>query len=176
MRKLRKEYRIRLLIATFFFISCGVVLGIFALVPAYIYSSFQVSDVKSRSEKIQISREVSGAVQIEKDLIAMQQIAERVTANSNDISYSQTIDRIVSHRTGQVQISSISIKSTAPGSYEAIIQGKAVTREALIAFRSGLEKDVNFFSVELPLSDLTKSKNVGFSIKLKLNSPNPPKK
>jgi hypothetical protein len=47
-----------------------------------------------------------------------------------------------------------------------VLQGKALTREGLIAFKKNLEQDKRFSGVELPISDLAKSKDIPFALRL----------
>ncbi len=170
MRALRREYRMRLCIVISFFVSCGVVLGIISLIPAYLYSRAQESEVALRTEKLQEGRKASGIVQIEKDLSQSQAIAEQITAEMDQIVHSDSIARVVALRPQQVLISSFAF-SRASGTttpYEIIVQGKAPTREVLIAFEKELKESPAFSKVDLPLSDLVKSKNISFALKLSL--------
>ncbi len=173
IKSLRREYRTRLFVIASFFISCAVVFGIISLIPSYIFSHGQESGVQERLEKLQKSRKASGTDQIEKDIAQSRAIAEKIMVDKNKIIYSESIQKILSHRSPQILLSSFEIShalgTTTP--YEAIIQGKALTREALLEFKKGLESDTSFSEVDLPLSDLAKSKNISFALRLALNSP-----
>ena len=168
MKALRHEYRVRFFIILAFFVSCGIVLGIISLIPAYMLSRSQEADMVERTQALEQSRKASGADQIEKDLEQAQIMAEKISADQNKIVYSDSLQKIVSHRTPQVTLSSFQITRDSGTStpYEVVVAGKAATRDALLTFKSGLENDPAFSSVDLPLSDLAESKDISFSLKL----------
>lgn len=168
IQRLKHEYKVRFLIILIFFVSCGIILGIFSLTPSSLLSYSQEMQVQDRTDALQKSRKASGIDQTEKDLVQTQLIAERISADKNKITYFDTIQKIALHRTPQVLISSFEITHDHATSspYFAVIQGKSMTREALVAFKTALENDASFTSVDLPLSDLAKSKDVSFALKL----------
>lgn len=167
MKALRREYRVRLSIAVLFFLSCAVALGIAALIPSYIYTHSQQIEVAVRKAEIEKNRKASGADQIEKDLAESQIIAEKIARETDSISNSSVIEKVISHRIPSISLSSFEVAralgSTTPT--KVIIQGKAQTREALLDFKKGLEGDSSFADIELPLSDLAKSKNITFAVR-----------
>lgn len=173
IKTLEREYRTRFLIIALFFISCGVVLGLISLIPSFFLSYVQKNEVSQRAEQIRQSRKASGIDEIEKELVRSQAIAEQITTDEDGIAYSNSIQKIISHRSQQILLSSFEIShvlgTTTP--YEAVMQGKALTREALLQFKKELESDTSFSKVDLPLSDLAKSKNINFTLKFTLNPP-----
>lgn len=168
IKSLRHEYRVRFFIILAFFVSCGILLGILSLLPSSLLSYAQEVQVNERTAALQQSRKASGAEQIEKDLAQSQATAQKILADTNKISYFDSIQKIALHRTPQVLISSFEIthEEGTSSPYLAVIQGKAGTRDALIAFKTALEEDASFASVDLPLSDLAKSKDIAFAVKL----------
>jgi hypothetical protein len=58
----------------------------------------------------------------------------------------------------------ITIESMANKNYIVSLVGTADTRESLLAFKEGIEKDDCFESVDLPLSDLVSKENVAFQM------------
>jgi hypothetical protein len=47
------------------------------------------------------------------------------------------------------------------------VSGKAVSRDALLSFSKALKSNHRFESVDLPVSNLAKSKDIEFSISIK---------
>ena len=172
MRDLRKEYRIRLFIVASFFVSCGIVVGIISLLPAYIFSHNQEVQAVAHANQLNESRKASGVDEIERELVQSQKIAEKLAADGATASYSAGIQRIISHRSSQLYLTSFEITPTVGSTtYDAVVQGKALTREALLEFQDGLKSDAFFSKIDLPLSDLAKSKNVTFTLKLVMSLP-----
>ena len=169
IRTLRKEYRIRLLITMIFFLSCIFLFGIFSLMPSYLFfynKEDRAIEIASELEKGRIAR---GADIIEKELKDDNKIIKKVLSSfSNTSNHSELIQNILSNRNNGILINSFNVSKDEGTStpIEIEFQGKASTREVLIAFKDGLEKERNFSKVELPVSDLAKSKDISFSIRL----------
>lgn len=169
MKMLRREYRIRLSVIALFFISIAVVIGILCLIPTYFYIQVQAKEASAHRVALEENRKASGADQIEKDLIRSQSIAERILVEGGTALYSSTILQVISHRSKDILLSSFTFSPTTTGTstpIEVRVQGKAATREALLNFKKGLENDTSFSVVDLPLSDLAKSRDIGFTVKI----------
>ena len=168
MKRLRWEYRVRLFVILIFFVSCAILVGIFSLLPSYIFSRTQEQQALQNAQTLEQSRQARGIDQIEKDLTQSQALLVQITrGEQNNSVYSDTIQNIALYHTPQVAINSIDF-STSPSDATTtivIIQGKALTRDALIDFEAKLKKDAHFAGVELPISDLTQSKNVPFALR-----------
>lgn len=170
IKSLRHEYRVRFFIILIFFVSCGIILGIFSLIPSSLLSYAQEMQVSEKTSALQKIRKESGVEVVEKDLVESQRIADRMVKDRNTIAYFDSIQKIAMHRPASLFISSFEIthERATSSPYLAVIQGKAATRESLLAFKSALEQDVSFEAIDLPLSDLAKSKDVSFALKLKI--------
>ncbi|HEY4494767.1 MAG TPA: hypothetical protein VJC02_01545 [Candidatus Paceibacterota bacterium] len=168
MKSLRHEYRIRLIILALFFICSIVVVGILILIPSYVISDVQEKGALNRVKELKSSQEASGVAEIEKNLALVENITKRIIANDNNISYSSLIEDVISHKTKEVKINSFSVsKATGTSTpVEIIVQGKASTRDSLVIFKNNIESDKQFSKVELPVSDLAKSKDIGFALRL----------
>lgn len=171
LRALKREYRIRLFIFLIFFMSCSVFVGVVSLIPAYIYSYsqekesiFNLSALKNKMKNSEINN-------VSKELEQTSLIVKRLMEQNSQIIYSDLINNIAKNKNAGVTINSFNFSSqgNATSSIGAVIQGKAGTRESLIQFKNKLESDPNIISVELPVSDLAKSKNISYSIKLSIS-------
>ncbi len=170
-KSLRREYRTRLFIIFLFFFSCSVGIGILVLIPSYLLSHGQESMALEHAKELQKSKEASGAAQIEKDLQKTKMIADKIIADNDGVVFSDIVERIISHRSKEIYIVSFDFSKEVGTSTQAlvVIQGKAVTRESLVKFKEALEADVYFQKIELPISDLAKSKDIGFALRLTTN-------
>ncbi len=169
IKELRKEYRVRLFIISIFFISLAIVVGILSLFPAYMMAYSPESWALTRSDEVQVNKQVVSTEDKQKELASSQQAIAKLTAGEDNTSYSGIIQDVLSHRSSGIFITSFEISRVAGTSTtpDILVSGKANSREALIAFKKKLENDAKFKKVELPVSDLAKSKDIKFSLKIK---------
>ncbi len=170
LKLLKKEYRIRVTIYMMFFLSFVILLGICALLPAYIYSYSQERALLARLGEIQKSRASRGADEIKKELSDSTEMINRLKNHKSPIVYSNIITQMINHKTTGVGIKSISVAVENPQatttSVVIVIQGVSISRESLIQYRDKLEADPLVKKVELPISDLAKSKNISYSLRI----------
>lgn len=171
MHELKREYFIRFLIVFLFFVSCGVILGIFSLAPSYVLSLNGERDTLKEVQALQKGRQARGTDAISNELSATYALIKSIEKDYDKASFSKTIDEIASLRTPQIFYSSISLQKldrTATSTITAIVQGKALTRDSLLKFKKNLESDPNISKVDLPVSDLAKSKDISFAVKFSI--------
>jgi hypothetical protein len=170
LRLLKKEYRTRVTIFMMFFLSFVILFGIFALMPAFIYSYSQEKVLLARLGELHKGKASSGIDEIRKDLSNSTEIINRLKNNKTPFVYSSVISQIINHKSGGVRIKSISVSTDSQQATTTalvlVVQGVADTRESLIQFRDNLEADPLVTKVELPISDLAKSKNVSYSLRI----------
>ena len=169
-KALKREYRTRLFVVLLFFVSCGVFMGIMSLVPAYILSYTQEKRALEDLRVMEKGRQDRGADTILKELASSTEITNRLKANEDSVVFGDIISRIIIHKPGQVSLTSFQIlkvpaEGAPPSRVEVILQGKALTREALVVFKKQLESNPLISGVNLPLSDLAKSKDILFTVK-----------
>ena len=99
-------------------------------------------------------------------------MVDRLKGQKDQILYSSIINEIVKNKNSGLTINSFNFSSqgAATSSISTVIQGKASTRESLIQFKTKLTSDPKITNVELPVSDLAKSKNISYSIKLSIST------
>ncbi len=165
-RALRREYRLRISITLLLFLSCGVVLGIAALLPSYLHTYGTEREALQRQQELLRSRRESGADQIEKAVVQSQALAEKLLSDADKAIYSDILQKIISRRAKDILLGSFAVTSLGTTTSEIVLQGTAATRESLLAFKKSLESESIFSSIELPLSDLAKSRNIAFSMKV----------
>ncbi|MEK7463707.1 MAG: hypothetical protein AAB610_01125 [Patescibacteria group bacterium] len=174
IKSLKKEYRTRLFIVLIFFVSCGILTGIVSLIPAYIFSYTQEKEAIKNLQSLQESRRERGTDVVVDDLASAQSLIEDLKKHQDSAEFSQIISEIVLRKPAQVSISSFQLGSsgeTASSSLEVIVQGKAMTRDSLVNFKKILEQNPLILKIDLPISDLAKSKDVSFALKLVILTP-----
>lgn len=77
------------------------------------------------------------------------------------------IEKVIGFKTPSITISGIFFDAVPEGSALSI-KGIATNRQSLVSFTDTLKKDPAFVSVDLPISNLVKDRDISFSISIKL--------
>jgi len=139
------------------------------LMPAYIYSYSQEKALLVRLEELQKNRVERGTDSVKKELASSTLIINRLKKHEAPIVYSNLISQVISHKPSGLNIKSFSVTSDRQATSTPtiiVVQGISSTRDSLILFRDRLEADPLISTVELPISDLAKSTNISYSIKI----------
>lgn len=169
IRKLRWEYRIRFVVILILFISGAIIVGMLSLIPSYVLSGNQGVLAEKSVDELQKSRQARGIDQVEKELSKSALFVKQVKSDQAKVIFSELVQEVARQRSPQILLSSFemsSVMNEGTTTVSIIIQGKALTREALLEFKKTLEADKKFVSVELPISDLAKSKDILFALRL----------
>ena len=78
----------------------------------------------------------------------------------------KVISEIVLHKMPDIKITQIFYEVTAAGEKKVTIKGNAPSRERLLLFRVALESSLAFETVDLPISNFVKGRNIEFSLNL----------
>lgn len=170
IKALKREYRIRLVIFFLFFMSVAVLAGIFSLAPGFILSYTQEKEALEHLKKVEKNRKDKGLDSVVKELNQTNTIIKKLEENSGNLIYSKIVSQIIGHKTNGLSIKSFDISKSpnATSSADVVIQGKATTRDSLISFKNKLEADPLISNLQLPVSDLAKSKDISYSIKISI--------
>lgn len=170
IRLLRKEYRFRLFVVALFFISISILIGVTSLIPSYIISRTEQNRILLEVNEMKKERESKGINQIDKDFSSTQSIINRMASMGSPTSFSDSVERIGAYRVNGISIHSFDMSYSLNNSTttNVVIQGKAISREALVSFKKKLESDASFKNINLPISDLAKSKNIEFSLRMNI--------
>jgi hypothetical protein len=164
-KQIKKIYRIRVAVVMLLFISAVAIIGSISLLPSYLEvykeSQSQLGNIKSIKDNPKNNRvsEIENELNSDKNLIS-------ILSSVDERKFSEMIQDIVSIR-GNLTISSI-IVDRIPGTSAMSVglQGKSPDRESLVSFKKRLEGLKSGNKVDLPISDLTQSKNIQFTLKL----------
>ncbi len=169
IKSLKIEYRIRILVVLLFFISCAMIIGICSLLPSYILSYAQeknsVQKVQSINESLDKDHDIFSA-----DLLGSYKIIKKIKLEQNNIIFSNYLKKIDSYKNDFIVFNSFQLsksQETSSSTSEMILQGKAKTRNSILQFKKVLESNSEILKVELPLSDLTKNKDIDFAFRIK---------
>ena len=160
-KKLKHVYRTHVSIVVFFFLSLSGIVGCAALFPTYIQVSHDVRDVRKTNGDSSAASSISV---IQKELETHKKLVAAL-GQGNETPLSVIASNVIVLRSS-VSINSIQIDKTGTTSVSIVVQGKAPTRESLVSFKKRLEDSRPGTKVELPISDLTKSKDISYSLKI----------
>jgi len=162
---LRREYRIRVVIIFCFLLSLAGLVGAATLFPSFIFALNEEQSQIALLESLKQNKDESGVTTLELDFQRDNILINALGVTQKVPRSSVTIQSIVGVRK-EVKLTSLAVEAPAPDSLSIIIQGIAPNRDTLLAFKIRLEELVPGGSVELPVSDLAKSKDIQFSMRI----------
>ncbi len=163
-KALKKKYRIHATVVALFLLSVIGVIGIGALFPAYIEVSFEEKGQAAMLNDATSNQANQNSLDMTYELRADAALAQELSGSSLKKRPSDLIAEIISAR-ASVKISSIAISSISSSTAVMVVQGIAPTREALVSYKNRLEGLTIGNKVELPISELAKSKDIRFSLR-----------
>lgn len=162
---LRREYRVRVVIVFCFLLSVSGLIGAGTLFPSFLFAVDEKNTQIALLESIKKDDQDVTVTKLELGFQRDNKIIQALSQESKVPRPSTTIQSVISVR-GTVTLNSISVQTPVADALEVVIQGVAPNRDTLLAFKTRLEELVPGGSVELPVSDLAKSKNVSFSMRI----------
>jgi len=168
-KEIKKEYLMRLLSVALIFIALLLSLSIILTVPSYFASINKASVVEERLSFLRKYVEENKNVELP---IIVQETKEKmaVLATKKGVSVFNIINTITKNEGENVKLNTFSYRILEDGEYQAFISGVSSDRDSLINFRKRLEQTKEFFDVNLPISDLAESRDIDFSINIKIKS------
>lgn len=162
--KIKSEYSTRrVVVALFFVVAIQFSVLIFTF-PSWVVSYTRESEVKQQTVKLNQSTLSSGANDIKQKIAS---INTKINTLSTSLDYpklSPYVEYMLSKKTNSIKIYSFSYTSNNEKTAILTIRGTASTRESLVSFVESLKMDKKFSKVDLPVSDLAKSKDIDFSV------------
>lgn len=165
-REIVSEYRIRRVVVILIFVILTQILTMISLFPSWVVSRTREQGVSLELEKTRKSDLSSDANGI-KDKIKL--INNEVNLLSTSLEYprlSPFIDYVLSKKTSSIKLNSFSYNDG--NSWTLSIKGVSSSRESLVEFVDSLKSENIFKSVDLPVSNLAKNRNIDFSITLNI--------
>ncbi len=100
---------------------------------------------------------------LEEEIRTINKKVEIVTNLTEHTPMLVVLDRILSHKIADIQISSLNLKRSS-GSGAITITGVAKTRDALVSFNKKLQTEPSFSKITLPVGNLARSKDIPFNM------------
>lgn len=164
--QIKKEYRLRLLIVIFICIIFVLSSLLIFMLPPWVISSYKEWDVSSRVSNVSKSLSASNANAIS---AVVSSTNLKLNIINNTLQYPEItpiINVILINKTSGITIREFLYTSPNPQEGSITINGVANSREALVRFSKTLEQTKVFKTVDLPVSNLAKGKNIEFSVNL----------
>ncbi len=161
---IRREYRTRVLIVLFFFVSISFVVGVGSLFPAYIFAVLEERNHLDQVAAFQKTVDTSTVEAIQKQLSQSATTLNTVSGALETTSFYSTVTSIVSLK-GNVTLTSISVEQSKT-STTVNISGIAPTRADLLAFKNRLQGPLHTAIVDLPISILAQDIHVSFTLQV----------
>jgi hypothetical protein len=166
---LKKGLKLRLLVMALFLLAVSFLIGVVTLLPSYFLASGNLS-------RIQLAEYSSGKKNEnlkEETLNLPGQIDSRLKFFQSNIANLSVVDvfyKMISVAPAGIKLNSVSfsrdqIYKEKNGTL-ILVSGIAGTREALVSFSASLKKVEVFSSADVPVSSLTKDRNLPFSINI----------
>ena len=161
------EYWVRVFTVWLLLIAFAVVVGISVLLPPYVLVTSQV-DVYTESAE-QASAKIATYENVSVDLIKASQQARIIVDSSKSFTMSRYIYLFESLQNPGISLSQIKLLRTETGIAPISLSGIATNRQMLADFRDRLLDEEEVSTVDLPISNLAKDKDINFSIIVVMN-------
>lgn len=166
--RLERDYHLRLAIIIALLLGVALAIGIAVLTPAFFTSMTNAKTQISQRAVLEEANARSGAGEytiVSESSRTM--LAELAPVMQSKSAYPY-VEAILTHRTAGIALSSFLVSLENSASAMMTISGLASTRGELLAFADALKQDGRFIKVDLPVSDLAKSRSISFTITLNL--------
>lgn len=169
-KALRLDYLIRFCTVFCWMIAAAAIIGVVALLPVYVRVHYLAVQTESAASAMASSAERQNRVSMEKELASTATLLQVLDGDISLEKPSTVLERVVRER-GSVKITNLSYELQGTSTVAVTMQGRAPTREDLLSFRDGLLETFPLSKIDLPFSELAKSKNFDFSLKLNYSLP-----
>ena len=162
--KIKTLYRGRLLVVIFIFIFFIQLAFLIFLLPSWVISEAKENEIILQTEEINnLAPELSSF----SSLISSTNV--KLGILNSALQYPvliPLINTVVSSKTRAVLLNQFTYSLTGTSTATLAIRGISNTREALVSFAKNLQNTKKFKTVDLPISNLAKDKDLDFSINL----------
>lgn len=165
-KKLEKEYRIRLCIVAFSFIFFIELIGAISLLPAFFLSTVKEKEVITEQLIVSKVTEDEKDEKFDEEIKKVREQIQQLKIDEKEIAIAHVLNTVNKNKPTGVRLTSFNLVRNVGEESELRIIGIAQNRDSLVSFRDTLENESLFSGVELPISDLAKSKDISFSLNL----------
>jgi hypothetical protein len=165
-KHLLKEYWIRSVTVWFFLWTFALLLGATLLAPSYVLLSLQINAYGDSAQKADEKNANFEAVA--KDLKRASEIAAFVSERFERPSMTEYLTLLKNLESADVSVARMSLNRNGDSVEEISVSGVADSRQALADFRNRMLASEQIESVDLPISNLAKDKEIPFELTITL--------
>jgi hypothetical protein len=162
-RKIRGEYRLRVVVFGLGFTLIGIVAGFISLIPSYILLN---TEYDSQLRKKDVVAEMIKVTQGDSYISALKDTTVKIAVmqdKKTDTGLLDILTMITGYMAPGIKLQSIDL-TRSDGTGHLVLVGTATTREALVSFKNNLETEKLFTSVSHSISDLIKAQDLDFTL------------
>jgi hypothetical protein len=165
-KELRKEYIIRLsIVGMCVVLVIAISVSVFML-PAYFSVRSQYIIAQSQLDAINTKAVSPETKEIEVQVKAINDISNKFYENLYRLGIVSVVGNITGTVPAGIKIVQFEYTYTASSTVDVRITGRADTRDALVLFKKNIEQKEFVQKIELPVSDLAKSSDLTFQMKV----------
>ncbi len=167
--EIKKEYFIRkVLLSLVFVIFIQIIFFVF-IFPTLLISKSRSSEIALRSEEMNRHLSILNIASTTSDIKSLN---AKLSAMDSALKYPALVpflNSILGQKSKSIVINNFVYTSKDESSASIILEGISGNREALTTFVKNLQSTELFKSVDLPISNFTKDKNLNFSISITIS-------
>lgn len=167
-KMLRKEYWLRVTSVWAILAVLAIIAVSVLLVPSYLLIGTEEEALET--ERLTIAQKDNGTSSAEKAVMDANELAAALRAAVISERLTPIITAVNEAVPSGVTLTSYSMARVETVVEELIVVGIADTRDALIAFERSLEEQEAFTSVDVPIADLVKERDLPFRISIMLRT------
>ncbi len=167
--EVKKEYYLRRLIVALFFVLSMEVTFIVFIFPSWILSNIKQDDNKTRVTEIDISKDDSDSSAVRPLIRLLNNEFSMIDKSLDYIEILPMLNEILDKKNSSIKITQFSYVSTGSTTATLSIRGTSLTRDSLVKFKSSMDSIEIFKSVDLPISNFAKDKDIDFSMNIVLS-------
>jgi hypothetical protein len=160
------EYWARTVSVWFYIWACALLLGAFVMVPVYVLIDLQVSNSSESAASAEAL--LASYDELTKQLDDANKDAKALLDSRRFTLMSDYTKSFFALESNAVSLSQVSMSRTKDGIGAVQIAGSADTRQSLASFRDELLDLPQVESVDLPISNLAKDKDIKFALTVKI--------
>jgi hypothetical protein len=164
---LKKEYKYRKLVVIFLFFVGTVLISVGFLLPSLILSNIKLNIISDAAEKARISNE--NQTNSNTSNILLKDTKEKLALLSikdSGPTFVSVVDLITKNKSANIKIKEISYEKNTDSNSKITISGLSKNRESLTNFLGQMQSVSVFKSVDLPVSNFAKDKDITFSMQI----------
>ena len=162
-----KEYNSRRIILAVNFLNLTGLIALVLLVPPFFLINLKQTAAREEIKNLEIETpELKNTAALE--LSALKTTSKlKLLGDAPTLSSLSVWEKVISHKSASIKIKSFNYTNESAGIH-VFVSGTANSREALTNFARSLQGEPDFKDVNLPVSSLTRDKDLDFSISFRV--------